>query len=370
MTEVQNLLASLVARPSVTPDDAGCQAIVRSRLESLGFASETIDEGGVTNLWATHGSGGPLLCFAGHTDVVPTGPLDAWVSPPFEPTVRDGHLFGRGSADMKSGDAAMVVALERLAAEGHPGTVALLLTSDEEGPGVYGTKYVLETLAARGTRIDAAIVGEPTSETAFGDTVKIGRRGSMSGTWIVEGKQGHTAYPQLAENAIHAMAPMLFALTEIDLGHGNAEFPPTTLQVTNIVAGTGAGNVIPGRVEIHFNLRFGTDWTAESLQGKVESVIGTNVAWDCSAYPFLTAPGALLESLSGAVQAVTGLSPKASTGGGTSDARFFAAHQIPVAEFGVINATIHAANECVRMADVDGLVDVFVEVGRRYFATK
>jgi succinyl-diaminopimelate desuccinylase len=364
---VENLLRQLIACPSVTPNDAGCQDIVAERLTAAGFAVERMRFGEVENLWATHGSGKPVVCLAGHTDVVPPGPLDAWSSDPFVAEERDGRLYGRGAADMKASVAAMTLALESVAAGGHAGTIALLLTSDEEGPGVDGTRRVLQTLIERGTIIDAAIVGEPTSEETFGDTVKVGRRGSMGGRLVVRGVQGHTAYPQLADNAVHKLAPALAALVSADWGRGTSDFPATTLQVSNLKAGTGAGNVIPGQAEALFNFRFGPDWSAEALQARVFEILKSadleaELSWSISALPFLTEPGPLLSALTAAIQEVTGETPKPSTGGGTSDARFFAAHGIPVAEFGPLNASIHAANEWVELAPLEPLTRIYERV--------
>lgn len=358
------LLKDLLSRASVTPHDAGCQEAIAARLEKAGFAIERMGAGGVTNLWATHGNGAPLIVLAGHTDVVPPGPIEAWTSDPFAPVEREGYLVARGAADMKASVAAMTIALENIAQEGHSGTVALLLTSDEEGPGVDGTRHVLDELAGRGVKIDAALVGEPTSENTFGDTIKVGRRGSLSGHLTVTGKQGHAAYPQLADNAVHKLAPALAALVALDWGRGTEAFPPTTLQISNIRAGTGAGNVVPGHAEILFNLRFGTDWTVDAIQIRIDDLlrdhgISDNVLWQCGAQPFLTATETLLEPLVKAVETVTGLRPNPSTGGGTSDARFFAAHDIPVAEFGPINATIHAVDECVAIADIEALTKIY-----------
>lgn len=352
-----SLLKNLLARPSITPDDAGCQDLIAELLVAAGFEVELMSMGGVTNLWATHGSGAPLICLAGHTDVVPPG--EGWTNPPFEPTERDGYLYARGAADMKASVAAMVIALEQVAAEGHDGTIALLLTSDEEGPGVFGTKAVLEELARREVRIHQALVGEPTSEKEFGDTIKVGRRGSLNGRLIVNGVQGHTAYPQLADNAAHRLAPLLVKLVELDWGSGTEDFPPTTLQISNLVSGTGAGNVIPGRAEVRFNVRFGTDWTAEAIQQRIEKELDCEVSWSASALPFVTPQGGLREKLRNAVLDVTGIEPKDSTGGGTSDARFFAAHGIPVAEFGPINATIHAVDERVAINEFEPLIEIY-----------
>lgn len=364
MSEILSLLKELVSRASVTPDDAGCQAAIAARLEGAGFAIRWFNYGGVTNLWATHGAGAPLVCLAGHTDVVPPGPLEAWSSPPFEPTERDGELVGRGTSDMKGSVAAMVVALERAAAVPHPGTYALLLTSDEEGPGTYGTAYVLDRLAEEGVRIDEALVGEPTSERTFGDAIKVGRRGSVHGKLVVHGVQGHTAYPHLARNAAHELAPALSALVGVVWGNGTEFFPPTTLQVTHLESGAGAGNVIPGRAEVHFNLRFGTDWTVDAIRERVAETlaavgVSSPVEWNVSAYPFLTEHAPMVDRLIAAIEAETGVSPARSTGGGTSDARAFAAHRIPVAEFGPSNATIHAVDERIAIEDLERLAKIY-----------
>lgn len=364
---VLDLLRELLARPSVTPDDAGCQEIVAERLGRAGFACEKIDAGGVSNLWVTHGHGRPVVCLAGHTDVVPPGPREAWESEPFSPTERDGELVARGAADMKASVAASVVALERLAREPHAGTIALLLTSDEEGPGVHGTRHVLDVLVAQGIQIDAAIVGEPTSEDRFGDTMKIGRRGSAHVSIRARGKQGHTAYPHLADNAAHHLSRALSALLEIDWGQPHPAFPATTLQVTSLSAGTGANNVVPGVAELAANVRFGPEWSEATLRSRVQDALDRegfsgDFALEASAHPFVTERGPLLEALSASIREVTGVEPSAGTGGGTSDARFFAAHGIPVAEFGPLNVTIHAANERVAIDCLEPLAEVYRRV--------
>lgn len=371
--DVLDLLVDLVRRPSVTPEDAGCQDAIAGVLEAAGFAVRRLRFGAVDNLWATHGAGRPLVCLAGHTDVVPPGPPEAWTSGPFEPTIRDGRLYGRGASDMKASDAAMTVALARLTASGHPGTVALLLTSDEEGSGVDGTRRTLGRLVGEGVRMDAAVVGEPTSEERFGDVVKNGRRGSMTGSLTVEGVQGHTAYPQLAVNAVHRLAPALAELVALDWGPGDESFPPTTLQVSNLAAGTGANNVIPGRCDVQFNVRFGASLTPEAISARVEETLRRNgvaepVRWSVSALPFVTAAGPLIEALENAVAGETGVRPRRSTGGGTSDARFFAAHGIPVAEFGPLNATIHAIDECVEVACLEPLARIYEATVRQRLA--
>jgi succinyl-diaminopimelate desuccinylase len=372
MTMVVELLTDLLSRPSVTPLDEGCQALVASLLIDAGFSATPLTFGRVENLWATHGTGSPVFCFAGHTDVVPPGPAEAWTSPPFEPTSRDGNLYGRGAADMKGSVAAMVVALIEISKSGHPGTVALLLTSDEEGPGIDGTSRVLAHLQKQGITIDAAVVGEPTCDRILGDTIKSGRRGSVNGNLVVHGKQGHTAFPHLAENALHRLAPALAALVGKDWGEGNADFPPTSFQISNLHSGTGATNVIPGTAELNFNIRFGTDWKVSDIQQRVEALLREHgledtVDWQTSALPFLTEAGPLVGALRSAVSETTGIHPQLSTTGGTSDARFFAAHGIPVAEFGPINASIHAVDECIAIRDLEKLPSVYRRVIEIFF---
>ena len=368
MSRVRELAEALIRRRSVTPDDQGCQALVADRLGALGFACETIESNGVTNLWAVRegAAAGPTLAFAGHTDVVPPGPLDQWASDPFVPTVRDGRLYGRGAADMKSSVAAFVVAIEEFleAGAGHAGRIALLLTSDEEGPATDGTVRVVEMLAARGDRIDFCIVGEPTSVTRLGDTVKNGRRGSLSGRLTVIGVQGHVAYPHLARNPIHQLAPALAELAAAEWDRGNAHFPPTTWQVSNIQAGTGATNVIPGRVTLDFNFRFSTASTVESLKQRVAAVLDAHgldytLDWSLSALPFLTARGALCDALSAAILEETGLAAEMSTTGGTSDGRFIARICPQVVEFGPINASIHQVDEHVGLDELEPLKNVY-----------
>jgi succinyl-diaminopimelate desuccinylase len=356
------LAQALIARASVSPTDGGCQALMIERLEAIGFNVDNLRFGPVDNFWATRGSGGPVFCFAGHTDVVPTGPLDDWQSDPFQPVIRDGLLYGRGAADMKTGLAAMLTASEEFVARhpDHVGTLAFLITSDEEGPSVDGTRRVVEVLRERRETIDWCLVGEPSSETVLGDTIKIGRRGSLSGRLTVHGVQGHIAYPQFANNPIHALAPALAELTSRCWDLGNQHFQPTTFQVSNLSAGTGAPNVIPGELKARFNLRFSTEQTVESLQATVEEILhrhGVNYSleWFVSGYPFLTVPGALSDAVTRAVQEHQQITPKLSTGGGTSDGRFIAPMGAQVIELGVVNATIHKVNECVRVEDIDRL---------------
>ncbi|MBK1611998.1 succinyl-diaminopimelate desuccinylase [Rubrivivax gelatinosus] len=380
MTEALRLAERLIARRSVTPEDAGCQALIASRLQALGFRCETVTCGPedfrVTNLWAIRdgGASGPVLAFAGHTDVVPTGPLERWTSDPFVPSHRDGRLYGRGAADMKSSLAAMVVAVEEFVAAHpqHPGAIAFLLTSDEEGPSVDGTVRLVELLQQRGQRLDACIVGEPTSVSRLGDTIKNGRRGSLSARLVVHGVQGHIAYPQLAKNPIHAFAPALAELAAIRWDEGNSFFPPTSWQVSNIHAGTGAGNVIPGELVVGFNFRFSTESTPESLQARVADLlqrhgVDHSVSWTLSGRPFLTTPGPLIGALSAAIAAECGVEPELSTTGGTSDGRFIAAICPQVVEFGPVNATIHQIDEHIEAASVQTLKNVYRATLETYF---
>jgi succinyl-diaminopimelate desuccinylase len=341
------------------------------RLEALGFRVERLRYGNVDNFWARRGSGGPVFCFAGHTDVVPTGPLEEWRTDPFLPSVRDGTLFGRGAADMKSGLAAMITATEEFVAAHpqHKGTIAYLITSDEEGPSVDGTKRVVETLSSRNEHIDWCIVGEPSSEQVIGDTIKVGRRGSFSGRLTVHGVQGHVAYPQLAENPVHTLAPALAELTSREWDQGTEHFQPTTFQVSNLNAGTGAPNVIPGELKARFNLRYSPVQTQERLKEVVEGILRKHgvrftIEWYVSGEPFYTPPGLLSDAVGAAVQDVAGSRPKLSTGGGTSDGRFIAPLGAQVVELGVVNTTIHKVNECVRIEEIDALHRMYVNVLR------
>jgi succinyl-diaminopimelate desuccinylase len=375
MTDALELTQALIACPSVTPADAGCQALMAARLAARGFRIETLQFGSVTNLWARRGETGPLLCFAGHTDVVPTGPLEEWRSDPFVPVIRDGVLYGRGAADMKSGLAAMVTATEEFVAAhpDHRGSIAFLITSDEEGPSVDGTKRVVEALKARGETIDWCIVGEPSSDKAVGDTIKIGRRGSLSGRLTVHGVQGHVAYPQLAENPVHTLAPALAELTARVWDSGDAFFQPTTFQISNLNAGTGAPNVIPGELKARFNLRYSPVQTVEGLKKTVEDILTRHGArytleWYVSGEPFYTPPGALSEAAVGAITELTGVAPVLSTGGGTSDGRFIAPLGAQVVELGVTNATIHKVNECVRIEEIGSLHRMYRGVLERLLA--
>jgi succinyl-diaminopimelate desuccinylase len=366
MNSTLALARALIARPSVTPEDAGCQALIAERLAPLGFVAETLARGSTTNLWLRRGSAAPVLAFAGHTDVVPTGPLEAWTSPPFEPTERDGRLWGRGASDMKSSIAAFVVAAEQFvgAHPDHRGSIALLITSDEEGPATDGTTLVVEALRARGERLDYCIVGEPTSVDRLGDTIKNGRRGSLSGRLTVRGVQGHVAYPQLARNPVHEVAPALAELAAEVWDAGDEYFPPTTFQVSNIHAGTGAANVIPGSCVIDFNLRFAPASSAASLRARIEAILARHgldctVDWTLGAQPFLTPAGALSEALGQAINEVTGERAALSTTGGTSDGRFIATWCPQVVEFGPPNASIHKIDENILVADLEPLRAVY-----------
>lgn len=366
--EVLELTRQLIERRSLTPDDAGCCALIGARLENLGFVLEYINAGGVTNLWATLGSGGPLAILAGHTDVVPTGPREQWQTDPFEPTVRDGMLYGRGAADMKSGLAAMVCATERLVARRQlRGTLAFLITSDEEGAARHGTRYVVDVLKTRGLRPDFAIVGEATAAHALGDRITIGRRGSLGCNLRILGKQGHVAYPDKAENPVHRFAPALAELAATRWDEGNAHFPPTSFQISNFNAGTGANNVIPGHADVIFNFRYGTESTAEDLKARVSTVLDRHglryeADWWHSGEPFLTAPGALIDAATAAVREVTGHDPALFTGGGTSDGRFISPWGAQVVEIGPVNDSIHKVNEHVNVADLPRLSAIYERV--------
>jgi succinyl-diaminopimelate desuccinylase len=369
------LTQDLMARRSVTPADEGCQEVMICRLAAVGFEIERLRYGNVENFWARRGTTHPVLCFAGHTDVVPTGPLEEWHTDPFTPCIRDGLLYGRGAADMKSGLAAMVTATEEFVRThpAHRGSIAYLITSDEEGPSVDGTKRVMETLTARNVGIDWCVVGEPSSETTIGDTIKVGRRGSFSGRLTVHGVQGHVAYPQLAENPVHAFAPALAELTGRVWDQGTEHFQPTSFQVSNLNAGTGAPNVIPGELKARFNLRYSPVQTLEGLKETVEGVLRRHgvrfsIDWYLSGEPFYTTPGVLSEAISGAVAEVTGARPKYSTGGGTSDGRFIAPTGAQVVELGVVNATIHKVNESVRVAEIEALHRMYFNVLRSLLA--
>jgi succinyl-diaminopimelate desuccinylase len=370
------LTRELVARPSVTPEDGGCQALIASRLAPLGFRAETIASAGVTNLWARRGTASPLVCFAGHTDVVPTGPLEAWSTDPFVPVERDGFLHGRGAADMKGSIAAFVTAIEAFVAA-HPrapGSIALLITSDEEGPhNTDGTVKVVEALRARGEGIDYCIVGEPSSTSRLGDTIKNGRRGTLSGVLTVRGIQGHIAYPHLARNPIHLVAPAIAELAAMRWDEGNAYFPPTSFQCSNVHAGTGAMNVIPGTLELKFNWRYSTESTRETLIARLCAVLDRHgldyaLAWLPEGKPFLTPRGRLVEVVIDAVRHTTGVTPELSCTGGTSDGRFIKDVCRELVELGPVNATIHQVDERVSIDDLERLSDVYRSVLERLLA--
>ncbi|MEO5572960.1 MAG: succinyl-diaminopimelate desuccinylase, partial [Gammaproteobacteria bacterium] len=366
MSATLELLKDLIARRSLTPDDAGCQQSIAMRLQALGFKIEHLRFGDVDNLWARRGTQAPLFAFAGHTDVVPTGPLDQWHSDPFTPTLRDGYLYGRGAADMKGGIAAMVTAVERFVKEhpNHQGSIAFLITSDEEGPSVNGTVKVIEHLEARNEKIDWCVIGEPTCVNTVGDTIKNGRRGSLTGKLIVHGTQGHVAYPHLAANPIHLFSNALADLCAQSWDQGNEFFPPTTFQISNMHAGTGADNVISGDLEIVFNFRFSTEVTPEQLKARVESLLNKHelkydLDWRLSGHPFLTPKGALVHAARAAIKEVAGIETDLSTSGGTSDGRFIAPTGAQVMELGVVNASIHKLNECVHVAELDTLSAIY-----------
>ena len=375
MSPTLELTQDLMSRRSVTPADEGCQEVMIRRLSALGFEVEPLRFGGVTNFWAHRGGAGPVFCFAGHTDVVPTGPLEEWRSDPFVPTIRDGVLYGRGAADMKSGLAAMITATEAFvgAHPRHRGRITFLITSDEEGPSVEGTKRVAALLGQRGQRIDWCLVGEPSSEAAVGDTLKIGRRGSFSGRLTVHGVQGHVAYSQLAENPVHTLAPALAELTSRVWDQGTEHFDPTSFQVSNLNAGTGAPNVIPGELKARFNLRYSPVQTLEGLKETVEGILRRHgvrytLEWYLSGEPFYTPSGALSDAVCRAVREVTGAPPRLSTGGGTSDGRFIAPLGAQVVELGVVNASIHKVNEHVRVSDIDALHRMYFNVLKNLLA--
>ena len=366
MPEVRELLSSLIRCPSITPLDAGCQALIQKRLERIGFQCREYSENDVTNLWARLGSKRPLVVFAGHTDVVPPGPRDAWDSDPFVPTEREGRLYGRGATDMKSGLAAMIIATEQFI-EAHPaftGSIAFLITSDEEGPGLYGTRAVIEKLEARNEKIDYCIVGEATSIAKPGDRIRIGRRGSLHGHLTVHGKQGHVAYPELCVNPIHKVAPAIVALASTEWDKGNDSFPPSTFQISNIHAGTGATNMVPGTLELHFNFRFSTAVSVTELQERVTALLNQQdfdytLRWDCSGLPFLTSKGRLVSAVTETVEEIMHLAPEFSTGGGTSDGRFIAPTGAEVIELGPCAASAHAVNENTCIDHLETLVQLY-----------
>ena len=374
MSAVLSLARELIARPSLTPDDAGCIELLGQRLARLGFVAERIDSGKVSNLWARHGAATPLICFAGHVDVVPPGPRNAWLSDPFQPEIRSGMLYGRGAADMKSSLAAVVIAIERFVAKQpqHAGSIAVLLTSDEEGDATDGTVRVVEAQQARNQRIDYCIVAEPTCVDQLGDTIKNGRRGSLSARLIINGVQGHVAYPQLARNPLHLALPALCELAQTKWDDGNQYFPPTGFQISNLHGGSGAGNMIPGQCEVLFNFRHATASTPQDLQERVHAILDRHgleyqLSWDASR-PYLTPPGQLVKALQDTIQDHTGVAAQLSTSGGTSDGRFLADICAEVAEFGPVNATVHKANECVAVADMEPLAQCYEGVLHRLLA--
>lgn len=372
MSPTLELARALIRRPSVTPEDAGCQALMAERLAAIGFSIEPMPFGEVTNLWARRGDSGPLLCLAGHTDVVPPGPLEDWTSPPFEPSIRDGRLYGRGAADMKGSLAALVTAVESFVAEhpAHRGSIAFLLTSDEEGPSIDGTVRVVERLQARGEHIDWALVAEPSSQERLGDTIKNGRRGSLNGFLRVQGKQGHVAYPHLAQNPFHRCAQALANLCAEVWDQGNAHFPPTSLQIANLNMGTGAENVIPGHLAAQFNLRFSTELTVEVIDRRVRRILDAGgfdyeLKWRRSGNPFLTPAGELVEATRSAIAQVQGFETRLSTSGGTSDGRFIAPLGAEVVELGPLNASIHQVDEHVGVEELDRLSSIYQGILQR-----
>ena len=375
MSPTLELACELIRRPSVTPEDAGCQALMAERLAAIGFRIEEMPFGEVANLWARRGDDGPLFCFAGHTDVVPTGPIEQWDSAPFEPTIREGRLFGRGACDMKGSLAAMITAVEAFVGDhpDHRGSIAFLITSDEEGPSIDGTRRVVERLEQRGEKIDYALVGEPSAREHLGDTIKNGRRGSLNGVLRVQGKQGHVAYPHLAKNPFHACVDALAALCAEVWDQGNDHFPPTSFQIANLNMGTGAENVIPGQLETQFNLRFSTELDPETIQARVRSILDAgdfdySLDWRLSGNPFLTPAGELVAASRESIAAVTGIQTQLSTSGGTSDGRFIGPTGAQVVELGPVNATIHQVNECVGVAELDTLSEIYRGILERLLA--
>ena len=369
MSATLELTKELISRPSVTPDDQECQLLLADHLSKIGFTIEYLRFGDTDNIWARRGTQSPVFAFAGHTDVVPTGPEENWTSPPFEPEIRDGLLYGRGTADMKGGIAAFVTACERFIAQhpDHIGSIAFLITSDEEGPATGGTVKVIETLEARNEKIDWCLVGEPSSTNTVGDVVKNGRRGSMNGRLTVQGKQGHIAYPHLADNPIHLLTPALTELCSIEWDQGNDDFPPTSFQVSNLNSGTGVTNVIPGTADVVFNFRYSTEVTHQQLQQRVKSLLDNHnlnydLTWELSGKPFRTASGDLVDAVKLAIKSTTGRETDLSTSGGTSDGRFIAPTGAQVVELGPLNATIHQIDECVSVADLDTLSDIYQAV--------
>jgi succinyl-diaminopimelate desuccinylase len=369
MSNTLELLEDLIRRPSITPNDEGCQDVLADRLRPLDFTEERLDFADTQNLWLRRGTKKPLFVFLGHTDVVPTGPLNAWLSPPFEPTLRDGKLYGRGAADMKGGIAAFITAVERFVTEhpDHQGSIAIMMTSDEEGIATNGVGKVVEVLEARHEKIDWCLVGEPSSDKKIGDVIRVGRRGSLCAKLTIQGIQGHVAYPELAENPIHSFAPALKELTEEVWDHGNHNFPPTSLQVSNIHSGTGAENIIPGNVEIQFNLRFSTELDEHIIKQRTHAILDKysfnyDVQWRLSGNPFLTECGELIDAAHAAIESITGYEPKDDTGGGTSDGRFIAPTGAQVIELGPINESIHKINEHIDVNDLEVLSAIYERI--------
>ena len=375
LDETIELLIDLIKRPSVTPDDKGCQTLLSERLTRAGFLCETMNAGQVSNLWARFGSNAPVLCFAGHTDVVPPGDLEQWRSDPFEPEIHDGYIYGRGAADMKSGVAAMVIAAEAFVRQ-RPvfnGSISLLLTSDEEGEAVDGTRHVVDRLISRGDAIDWCVIGEPSSSIELGDVIRVGRRGSLTGDILVRGVQGHVAYPEQVENPIAAFAPVLQMLCDRQWDDGNDYFPPTSFQVVDLQSGIGASNVTPPDLRARFNFRFSPVWSANDLQSEVESIVASQdidatIKWTLQGQPFLTPQGTLIDTVCEVVRDLAGMETRQSTGGGTSDGRFIAPTGAAVVELGPVNEPIHKIDERVRLADVERLARMYAEIARRLLA--
>ena len=375
MSNTLELAKSLISKPSITPDDHGCQAIMIDRLNKIGFEIHPLKFGDVDNFWAVHGDSGPLFAFAGHTDVVPAGDENAWNTKPFEPTIKDGYLYGRGAADMKGGLASMVTATEKFIKENpnHKGRIAFLITSDEEGVAVNGTVKVMDYLKANEQKIDYCLLGEPSSTSSTGDVIKNGRRGSLNGVLKVNGKQGHVAYPHLAKNPIHLVSPALDDLCNQEWDNGNDYFPATSFQISNMHSGDGVTNVIPGDAQVKFNFRYSTETNKENLQKKVHEILDLHnldysIEWSHSGYPFLTPKGALVSACVEAIKKTKGVDTELSTSGGTSDGRFIAQEGTQVVELGPVNATIHQINESVLVQDLDDLSEIYYQVLRNIFS--
>ena len=375
MSNTLELAKSLISKPSITPDDLGCQAIMIDRLKKIGFEIYPLKFGDVDNFWAVHGDSGPLFAFAGHTDVVPAGDENAWNTKPFEPTIKDGYLYGRGAADMKGGLASMVTATEKFIKENpnHKGRIAFLITSDEEGVAVNGTVKVMDYLKANEQKIDYCLLGEPSSTSSTGDVIKNGRRGSLNGVLKVNGKQGHVAYPHLAKNPIHLVSPALDDLCNQEWDNGNDYFPATSFQISNMHSGDGVTNVIPGDAQVKFNFRYSTETNKENLQKKVHEILDLHnldysIEWSHSGYPFLTPKGALVSACVEAIKKTKGIDTELSTSGGTSDGRFIAQEGTQVVELGPVNATIHQINESVLVQDLDDLSEIYYQVLRNIFS--